>query len=343
MDGFALRAVDVLTASTEPVRLRCMGQALTGAIYGDDVAAGHCVEIATGAPIPTGADAVVMVERTSRELDTVLVHEAVSAGQNIGRRGSDIQCGDTVVRRGDHISPARAGAVAAIGSTKLSVFAKPSVAIFSTGPEVAGPGRPTGPGQIHDVNTTTLAAVVTLHGGRPRVMPAVDDVAGALAAALVNAAAEDLIVWSGGSSVGRRDVLTDALAMCGRVVFHGVAVKPGKPTLFGYVGDTPLFGMPGNPTSCLSNAYLFLVPFLRATARLPAWQPMRTRAPLARTIRSNANRHQFYTVKLESGRVVPAFKSSGDITSMADADGYIEIPADVSTIEAGEVVTVILF
>ena len=344
MDGFALRSADVLTANVEPVRLRCMGQVLTGALYTDVVTPGQCVEIATGAPVPTGADAVVMVERTSRELDTILVHEPVSAGQNIGRRGADIQRGHSVVGRGDYITPARAGAVAAVGLTRLSVFAKPSVAILSTGPEVAGPGNTPGPGQIHDVNTTTLAAVVMLHGGEARVMPAVDDVVEDLAAALISAAANnDVVVCSGGTSVGRRDVLTDALALCGRMVFHGIAVKPGKPTLLGYVGDTPLFGMPGNPTSCLSNAYLLLVPFLRATARLPEWQPRRIRAPLARTIRSNAGRHQFYTVRLESGQVVPAFKSSGDITSMAGADGYIEIPADISTIEAGENVTVTLF
>ena len=150
-------------------------------------------------------------------------------------------------------------------------------------------------------------------------------------------------MFSGGSSVGERDLVVDLVAARGEMIFHGIAVKPGKPTAFAIVDGTPFFGMPGNPTSCLSNAYILLVPFLRATARLPLYAPQTVRAPLGRRIVSPAGRHQFYTVRLADGAAYPAFKGSGDITSLSQADGYIEIPADQSTVEEGTVVEVTLF
>src|SRR5262249_1675604 len=129
----------------------------------------------------------------------------------------------------------------------------------------------------------------------------------------------------------------------GEMIFHGIAVRPGKPTAFARVGTTPFFGMPGNPTSCLSNAYILLVPFLRATARLPPHAPRTMRVPLGRRIASAVGRHQFYTVRLLDGVAMPAFKGSGDITSLSRADGYIEIPADQSVVEEQTLVTVTLF
>src|SRR4030095_14069394 len=150
--------------------------------------------------------------------------------------------------------------------------------------------------------------------------------------ALDACAQADLIVFSGGSSVGERDLIVDAIAARGEMIFHGIAVKPGKPTAFARVSGTPFFGMPGNPTSCLSNAYILLVPFLRAVARLPPHTPRIVRVPLARRIVSAANRHQFYQGRLLDGSALPAFKGAGDITSLSQADGYIEIPADQSTV-----------
>jgi molybdopterin molybdotransferase len=129
----------------------------------------------------------------------------------------------------------------------------------------------------------------------------------------------------------------------GEVLFHGIAVKPGKPTVFGRIGGTPVFGMPGYPTSCLSNAYMMLVPFLRRVARLPPWQAQTIDLPLARRIVSTTGRHQFFTVRIVEGRAEPAFKASGDITSMAHADGYLEIAAQTDIVEAGTIVTVKLF
>src|SRR5262249_45116296 len=161
--------------------------------------------------------------------------------------------------------------------------------------------------------------------------------------ALDACASADLIVFSGGSSVGDRDLIVDAVAMRGAMIFHGIAVRPGKPTAFARIGGTPFFGMPGNPTSCLSNAYILLLPYLRALARLPRHEPRRMRVPLGARIVSAVGRHQFYTVKLRDGVAWPAFKGSGDITSLSKADGYIEIPADTDLVEERAVVEVTLF
>jgi molybdenum cofactor synthesis domain-containing protein len=345
MDGYAVRAVDTQGATADaPRALACLGQILAGQVPAYEVGGSDCVEIATGAPVPAGADAVVMVEHTNREADTVRVMAAAAPGQHIGRRGSDLGAGQRAVRIGDVLSPARIGAVAATGEAHIRVFARPSVAILSTGNELAAPGEPLQPGQIYDVNRFTLDAVIRRHGGTTTSLPAAGDVLAVLGETLRTAAdGHDIILASGGSSVGTRDLLRDALGGCGDVIFHGIAVKPGKPTLFGRIGRAAVFGMPGNPTSCLSNAYMLLVPFLRQTARLPAWTPRRVRLPLARRIVSVVGRHQFYTVRIVDGQAVPAFKGSGEITSLAEADGYIEIRADRDAIESGTEVEVVLF
>jgi molybdenum cofactor synthesis domain-containing protein len=314
------------------------------------IVSGTCSEIATGAPLPGGADAVVMVEQTKAEGDNrVLIATAAAAGQNIGRRGADISAGAVVVRRGDVLNPGRVGAVAAIGRGEIEVYARPRVAILSTGNEVIEPGRPLAPGQVFDVNRFTLAAIVSAHGGVADARRPVDDTVDSLSAALDACAGADIVVFSGGSSVGERDLIVDLVAARGEMIFHGIAVKPGKPTAFARVNlpganpGTPFFGMPGNPTSCLSNAYVLLVPFLRAVARLPELPSRTIRVPLGRRIVSQAGRLQFYTVKIEGGIAVPAFKGSGEITSLSQADGYIQIPADQSVVEEGAEVDVTLF
>jgi molybdopterin molybdotransferase len=348
MDGYAVIAADTARASrSTPVDLRLVDRIYTGHMSSVSIDAGTCAEIATGAPLPRGADAVVMVEetapRSSSDDGRVQIFAAAAPGQNIGRQGADIRQGDRVVAAGSLITASRVGALAAVGCTSVAVFERPRVAILSTGNEVVDPGQRLEPGQIFDVNRFTLAAIVSSHGGVPEPQRPAHDSIDALVGALDACSTSDLIVFSGGSSVGERDLIVDAVAARGEMVFHGIAVKPGKPTAFARVGGTPFFGMPGNPTSCLSNAYILLVPFLRALARLPAHAPRTVRVPLGRRIVSAAGRHQFYTVRVSDGVALPAFKGSGDITSLSNADGYIEIAADQSTVEEGSLVDVTLF
>ncbi|MEO7192559.1 MAG: gephyrin-like molybdotransferase Glp [Vicinamibacterales bacterium] len=344
MDGFAVRSADLATASVhQPARLSLVGELFAGMVPDRPLEAGTCMAIATGAPVPAGADAVVMVEAALVGATSATFSAPAIPPQHIGPRGADMRAGDTILRQGECLTPARLGSLAAIGRTAIEVFRKPSILIASSGNEVTAPGIALPRGHVYDVNGVTLGAVIQRHGGTPVPASSVQDSVDALVAVLDEAAGHDVVVVSGGSSVGERDLLLDAVQQRGSVLFHGIAVKPGKPTLFGKVGRTPVFGMPGNPTSCLSNAYMLLVPFLRKMARLPSWAPLTVEAPLARRVSSAAGRHQFYPVRLVDGRVEPVFKSSGDITSMAGADGFIEIPADVAALDEGVLVTVKLF
>jgi molybdenum cofactor synthesis domain-containing protein len=315
----------------------------TGQVPTKALEPGTAIEIATGAPMPSGADAVVMVEETERAGDDVRVLTPVYPRQNVGKQGADIVVGQTVITRGQILNPSRIGALAALGVGDVNVFARPSVAILSTGNEIADPGGELQPGQIYDINKFTLSTIIQEHGGAPVPFATAQDTIDALESAIDACSACDVLVFSGGSSVGERDLILDVIGRKGDIVFHGIAVKPGKPTVFGTIDGKPMFGMPGYPTSCLSNAYLLLVPALRAMARLAPRHTATVTLPLGQRIVSTTGRHQFYTVRIADGQAMPAFKASGDITSMSQADGYIEIPAQTDIVEKGETVDVKLF
>ena len=344
MDGYAVRAEDTFGASRyEPKTLQVIEKVYTGQVPSKTLAAGMAVEIATGAPMPSGADAVVMVEETEKAGDHVRVLTPVYPRQNVGRQGADIVVGQTVITRGDVLNPSRIGALAALGIADVEVFAKPTVAILSTGNEIADPGQELQPGQIYDINKFTLSTIIAEHGGVPMPFATAQDTIEALEGAIDAVASCDMLVFSGGSSVGERDLILDVIGRKGEIVFHGIAVKPGKPTVFGTINGKPMFGMPGYPTSCLSNAYMLLVPALRAMARLKPRHQAIVTLPVGQRIVSTTGRHQFYTVRIVEGQAMPAFKASGDITSMSQADGYIEIPAQTDIVEKGERVDVKLF
>ncbi len=344
MDGYAVSAQDTFGAGRDAAKtLHAIDTSYTGAAAARGIASGECVEIATGAPLPDGADAVVMVEETEKAGDQVRVLTPVYPGQHVGRRGADVVKGRAVVPTGAVLNAGRIGVLAAIGADTVDVYARPQVAILSTGNELIEPGQPLAAGQIYDINRFTLSSIVRSHGGNVSLTATVLDALPDLLQAIRSSLSADLIIFSGGSSVGERDLMMDALQQTGDVIFHGIAVKPGKPTILGSVSGKPVLGMPGNPTSCLSNAHLLVVPMLRKMARLPAYEPRIIRLPLSRRIVSTTGRHQFYTVRIADNAATPAFKGSGDITSMADADGYIEIPAQTDIVEAGEIVDVKLF
>jgi molybdenum cofactor synthesis domain-containing protein len=344
MDGFAVRAEDTFGASLyEPKTLHVIDKVYTGQVSLRNVEAGTCIEIATGAPMPEGADAVVMVEETERADDSVRVLTPVYPRQNVGRQGADIAAGQVVLRDGDLLNPSRIGALAALGVSEVEVYHRPTAAILSTGNEIVDPGRPLEAGQIYDINKFTLTTIIKEHGGDPRPFTTAQDSIDALERAIDECLACDVLVFSGGSSVGERDLILDVIGRKGEILFHGIAVKPGKPTVFGVVQGKPVFGMPGYPTSCLSNAYMLLVPALRRIARLPPRQLATVSLPLGQRVVSTTGRHQFYTVRIVDGQAMPAFKASGDITSMSQADGYIEIPAQTDIVEKGQIVDVKLF
>ncbi len=344
MDGYAVRAEDTYGASTfSPNKLSLLGEQHAGEKFQAQVGPSECVQVATGSPIPLGSDAVVMVEHTKLDGAHVEVHQPAYPGANISPEGEDIRKGDIVVKMGELLTSSKVGALAALGIESVKVYARPKVAVISTGSEVVPLSAELEAGQIYDVNSFTLSAVIMENGCTPLRLGIVPDDRSSLEDVLFEAVSHDMVVFSGGSSVGTRDLLYDVVEEKGEVLFHGLQVKPGKPTLFGLVEGTPVFGMPGYPTSCLSNAQLFLAPALRIAARLPPHLPRKVKARMAVRVVSSSGREQFLTVRLEGDQAYPVFKKSGAITSMTNADGYIVIPINADVIEEGEEITVTLF
>jgi molybdopterin molybdotransferase len=343
MDGYGVKAQDTFGATrTNSKRLKVIGEQHAGEVYQGEVGGGECVQVATGSPLPRGADSVVMVEYTKLDGEYVVIQTPVYPNANISPEGEDIKAGDTVVKAGETLSPAKVGALAALNIQSVEVYARPRIAIYSTGSEIRSLGVELEPGQIYDVNTYTLSTVISRNGCIPVRKGIVADDGEAIELAVQGASGYDLGVFSGGSSVGTRDLFAETVEKLGELLFHGLQVKPGKPTLFGIVNGTPIFGMPGYPTSCLSNAYVFLVPALRKLSGAPPSEPRTVTARMGARIVSSSGREQFLTVAIEGGVAYPVFKKSGDITSMANADGYIILPVNLDVVEEGDEVTVIL-
>jgi molybdenum cofactor synthesis domain-containing protein len=347
MDGYAVRTADVVSASEDaPVWLTLAGRARPGAAFGAEVAPGSCVDTATGAPIPAGADAMVMVERTVREGARVRFTRPAGVGDHVSPRANDVREGVVVLRAGDVLTPARIGVAASFGLRALRVRRRPVVALISSGDELLDAAEAAGPphaGHIYDANRAMLAAICEASGAEVRPLPLVRDTLDAWRAAFDAAEGADLLVCSGGSSVGEQDYGGDILAERGEILFHGIAVKPGKPTAFAHIGSQLVLAMPGNPTSCLSNAYVILRPLVRQLAGLPPLPTITREATLTRPLKSPVDRLQFYPVRLDGDHAVPVFKGSGDVTSLSDADGYVEVPIGVAQVDAGTRVVVRLY
>jgi len=283
-----------------------------------------------------------MVEYTKLDGAFVEILKPVYPKANISPEGEDLKEGDLVLESGEVLSPAKIGVLAALNIQIVTVLEKPKVGVYSTGTEIIPLGTDLEPSQIYDVNSYTMASVISSMGCIPIRHEIVGDEREAIEAAIKQASKYDLGVFSGGSSVGVRDLFAEVIADLGETFFHGVQVKPGKPTLFGEVNSSPIFGMPGYPTSCLSNSYIFLAPALKKIAGLPNIPPKQVKAKMGQRFVSSSGREQFLTVKIEHNTAIPVFKKSGDITSMASADGYIILPVNLDVIEEGEEVTVTL-
>jgi len=344
MDGYAVIAEDTFGAGTyDPVTLEIIDVIHAGAVSTKTITRGKCAQIATGAMIPNGADAVIMVEDTETSENQVQIFKPTYPGGNVFPMGSDVKVGDLIIKKNDVLTSRKAGVIAAVGIDRGVVYAQPKIAVIPTGYEIANLGNDLKPGQVYDINSYTLANLIQENGGINVRYPVVGDSMEDLRKVIADAQQYDAIVLSGGSSVGEKDVLIDVIEESGEIYFHGVQIKPGKPTLFGEINNTLIFGMPGYPTSCMINGYIFLVPAIRKMARLPPKMPVVVKARMSKRVSSSLGRHQFFTVRIEGDIVYPAFKQSGTITSMTHADGYIEIPYNLDIVEKDEEVDVVLF
>ena len=344
MDGYAVKAKDTFDAGQfKPQVFKIIGELHAGENPTKKIKSGECIQISTGAVMPEGADSVIMVEDTEREENEVKVFKSITPGTNIGKMGGDIKAGVVILKAGIVLDAGKVGVIASQGLSKIKVYEKPRIAVIPTGEEVVQSGKKLQPGQLYDINSHTISALVSASGGIPVRIDIAGDKAEELRAAVKEALNSYIVVLSGGSSVGERDLLVDVIDMWGEILFHGVQVKPGKPTIFAMIEGKPLMGMPGYPTSCLINSYLFLVPAIRKLAHLPSRSGDTVKAKLSRRIPGSTGRRQFLTVKLVGDEAVSVFKESGAITSIAEADGYIEIPENIDMLEKGQIVTVTLF
>jgi putative molybdopterin biosynthesis protein len=354
MDGFAVLASDTFRAEEgKPVRLRVVGSLRAGDPGELTVGPGRAAEIATGAVVPRGANAVAMVEYSRAEGSLVDLFRAVSPGENVFPAGADVMAGETVLRRGTLITPREIGVLAAIGRRSVPVHRRPRVAILSSGNELEAPGERLRPGKIYDINANAVAAAVREAGGEPVMKGIVPDDAQALVAALRDAHKDaDLTVISGGTSAGAGDLIYRVLGGVGPpgVVVHGVAVKPGKPTVLAVAHGRPILGLPGYPTSALMIFRLFGAPLLHALAGRGAYTARSSTisAVLSETVHASGGRREFQPVGLVPGPkggftafALPA--ESGAITTLAEADGFFEVKEGTKMVRAGSRVEVELF
>jgi len=313
---------------------------------------GSTAAIATGAPLPQGADAVVMLEQVVQKDNTVFAHRAVSRGENVMKAGSDIHEGAVALRKGQTLSSSEVGVLAALGLTQVEVYKKPRVAVISTGAEIVEPGKPLSPGKIYDINADTLSVAVSECGGEPVRWGIVLDETGRLKATLMKALdSANVIVTSGGVSVGPTDVVPQVLNALGKpgVIVCGIAVKPGKPTTIAIVNGKPVFSLPGHPTSSLLMFHLLVRPLILSMAGRQEETPTTVKAVASAKIFPAKGRRTFVMVSLtrdKSGELLAspvALGLSGAITTLARADGFVEIEESQQFISAGDKVTVCLF
>lgn len=353
VDGFAVRASDTFGASPGlPAYLNVAGEVLMGTDPDLKVEEGKAILIHTGGMLPTGADAVVMVEDTQSISDFELeVLKPVAAGQNVLQMGEDVQPGEVVIQGGTRIRAQEIGGLMALGFTEVEVAEIPRVAILSTGDEVVPPIEEPEPGQVRDINSYTLSALVERAGGKPVRYGIIPDNAEDLGTIAKQAHAEHhMVLITAGSSVSERDITADVIAKLGEpgILVHGIALRPGKPTILSLCGDVPVVGLPGNPVSAVVVAGLFVTAAIRKLQgfRGPEWVST-INASLQTNVSSIAGREDWLPCRLivtpDGLEAEPVFGRSNLIFTLVRADGLVRIPAASTGIETGERVEVRLF
>jgi molybdopterin molybdotransferase len=344
MDGYALRAADGGLGA----RVRVVGAAPAGHPFDGTVGSGETVRLFTGSVVPAGADAILLQEDATRDGDIVQVNEAVVAGRHIRRAGQDFAKGDLLLPPGRRITARDVGLAAAANYPWLTVHRRPRVAILATGDEIAMPGEPIPSGGIVSSNSHALAALVRASGGDPMVLPVASDDSSAIGAVADSLTGTDILVTTGGASVGDHDLIIASLQARGMTLdFWQIAMRPGKPLLFGQLGATPVLGLPGNPVSAMVCAILFLLPALSRLSGLPATAPPVSTALLGAAVKANDKRADHLRASVstdETGRLVVlpfAVQDSAMLRRLALADALILRPPFAPPLEEGAEVSII--
>jgi len=351
-DGYAVRAKDV---QSPPVHLRCIGTVKAGPAADESavsVGAGEAVEIMTGAPVPAGADAVVMVEYTEQADDKVTVQRSIKAGDNVVHAGSEARRGDVMVPKGTRVRHAVVAVAAAVGRPEIAVYRRPRVSVLATGDELVDVNLPPGPNEIRNSNSYSLAAQVYEAGGDASRLPVACDDAAELALLIGKGLHADLLLLTGGVSMGKYDLVEEVLASLGaEFFFTGVSIQPGKPVVFGQVTrdgkTTPFFGLPGNPVSTMVTFQLFVRPVLDALGGAQLAPLPFVQARLKESFTSKTGLTRFLPGKLGGTHERPEVElvrwhGSGDLMAAAKSNCYIVVPPDRDHFAAGEAVTVLL-
>ena len=353
VDGYALRAADTFGADeADPAKLDRIGEVHAGAEPAVEVGPGECAEISTGAVLPPGADAVVMVERTDTDGgDAVLVRTSLAPGDRVMFAGADVAAGERALGPGTVVTPREVGLLSAIGIEEVPVRGRPTIGIISTGDELVRPGDAldSAAGQIYDVNSYTTATAVEEAGGEARLYPHAGDDYDAMESALRTASEEcDLVLSSGSTSASAVDVIYRVVEETGELLLHGVAVKPGKPMLVGRLAGSAYIGLPGYPVSALTIFRAFVAPAIRRAAGVPEPKTATIEGRMALRERYSEGRLRYMPAGLVTDGdgetlVYPVDKGSGATTSLVEADGIVSVPPDVEYLDEGESVEVQLF
>jgi len=345
MDGYAVRAADVATV---PARLTCIGEAPAGGAFSGTVGPGQAVRIFTGGPVPDGADAIAIQEDVVVYGADIVVHEGAPEGRYIRPAGLDFRAGTVGLKAGRRLGPREIGLAAAMDVPWLQVRRRPRVALLATGDEIVMPGDPVGPNQIVSSNVLALAAFVAERGGVPIDLGIARDTVQSLQAKAAGAVGADLLVTTGGASVGDHDLVQEALADRGLAIdFWKIAMRPGKPLMFGRFGEVPLIGLPGNPVSSLVCALLFLGPILDHMLGLPATEPRTAAARLGIDLAANDRREDYLRSRLtrnDDGELVatPFTKQDSSMMSLlVESDCLVVRAPHAPPARAGDVVTII--
>lgn len=339
MDGFALCAADTYgSGESMPAMLDIKGEILMGEGAHTPIKNGECFKISTGGMLPDGANAVIPVENTDEDNGACLIYKSVSPFENVTKKGDDIKIGECIVKKGTYLSPAHIGLLASVGKSKINVIKEPTVGIISTGNEIIGLDEKLTDGKIHEVNSHQLSALCRSYGCKTRFYGTIKDEYDAILSAVEKSVNEcDIVLISGGSSAGAKDMTVNVIEKIGTVFAHGLAMKPGKPTIIGKAYGKAVFGLPGHPAACYFVTEIIvkqLINILLGKNEKSVTQKMK----IAENISSNHGREEYICVKTDGENAVPVYGKSGLMSVLCEADGYIRINRNCEGLKNGDTV-----